>query len=236
MKSNLKEVIDRYKEYLISFDTLSKRVKFPDLMYENGKCVPVRSLGLDFSEIVKPYAEIITNSFDTSANSITTHLYDNKPLRIKFTNLELVEELTTYFANLFDAELTETTITRNCVTELTNVTKDNFDSKQHWYSDFWHTDNFIDGNFKIMIYLTDVMDSGSSPFEYVINPTDYFYKHFDSTKIPTRFYDLKPSKKETIQVFAPKYTTLIFSPSFIHKGNYARTTHRDSIMLGFNQR
>ena len=36
-------------------------------------------------------------------------------------------------------------------------------------------------------------------------------------------------------LFKGSLISVIFTPDFIHKGNYARTHHRDFIMIGFNQ-
>jgi hypothetical protein len=51
-------------------------------------------------------------------------------------------------------------------------------------------------------------------------------------KYGTRFRDLV--NPESVKVFGKAYDTFIFHPTVIHKGNYARTKHRDAIMVGFD--
>lgn len=238
MKSNLKNIIKPYEPYKINFDELSKSNIFPSLMYDGEQCVPIKSLGLTYSDIIERHAEIVSDAFNNMDGVKITQEYNKKPVRLRINNenIHIVSDLLKFFSELTGAELTEVTITRNCVTEVPQLTNSNgFINSKDWYSSYWHTDNFVDGNFKIMIYLTDVLDEYSAPFEYIVNPNDYFYKQFNPNELSTRFYDLHPSDEETIKFYAPKYTTIIFSPSFIHKGNYARKNHRDTIMLGFNQ-
>lgn len=222
--------IKTQQDIKLNFDIVKQKIKFPDLM--EGK--PINSLGLKYEPEIEKYSDKITNAFDTLTGATVTHIYNNKPVRLKLTDLSLVAPLCKFFINETGGELSEVTVTRNCVTDVPSpVYRSDFIESEHWYSELWHVDGFKNGNFKIGIYLTDVVDEGCAPFEYLPNPEENFYVNAKIFGVESRFFNLNP--KETIKVLAPKNTTLIFTPDFIHKGNYARTHHRDFIMIGFNQ-
>lgn len=98
-------------------------------------------------------------------------------------------------------------------------------------SELWHIDAFGPYAFKIGIYLTDV-DEESGPYEHIKNPEAHFFAEFDYRRFNTRFRDLV--NPEGVQILGEAYDTFIFHPAVIHKGNYARTKHRDAIMVGFD--
>lgn len=106
--------IKTQQDIKLNFDIVKQKIKFPDLM--EGK--PINSLGLKYEQEIKKYSDKITNAFDTLTGATVTHIYNNKPVRLKLTNLSLVAPLCKFFINETGGKLSEVTVTRNCVTDV----------------------------------------------------------------------------------------------------------------------
>lgn len=229
-------ILNRYQNIKIPINELAKKVKYPDLMKnQKGEVQAVKNLGTIYRSEIEKCADAIKYAFDNLEGASITHSYKGKPVRIKLDDISIVKDLCDFFTSLTGDRLTEITVTRNCSTDLTQPScPEEFIKSSHWLSELWHLDNFREGHYKIGIYLNDVLTPDNAPFEFYGDPNKDFYGDLIDTDLSSRLYGFNP--KETFKVLAPKYTTLIFSPSFVHKGNYARNGgYRDFIMLGFNQ-
>lgn len=229
------EILNKYESIKIPVNELAQQVKFPELLKENGKYVAIKNLGLVYKDEIEKCADYIKQAFDNLDGAHITHEFMGEPVRIQLDNISIVENLCEFFKKLTGDNLTEITVTRNCSTNIFHPkNKKEFIEGCNWMSELWHLDVFKNGNYKIGIYLNDILSEDNAPFEYYGNPNIDFYKSLIDENLDSRLYGFNP--EVTTKVLAPKYTTLIFSPSFIHKGNYARNGgYRDFIMLGFNQ-
>lgn len=223
--------------------------------YRDYKNKPSQMEGKIINYMGKPYKKIIdvhlarlTALFDKAekeraevsdefGNSVfITQWYQDRPIRIELSHDSPIWiDLLNYFRQEYEGHnCDELTITRNAITELPSAGLNNtinFVEGRDWASEIWHIDAFSPSAFKIAIYLTDV-DEDSGPYEHIKYPEQHFFAEFDYRKYGTRFRDL--DNPESIKVLGEKYDTFIFHPTVLHKGNYARTKHRDAIMVGFD--
>lgn len=209
----------------------------------------INHLGLRYKDFLEPLADIIKNLFDKAeaenaevsdeeGNKVMiTQWYEGKPIRIQVTyDSPVLHKIADFFTNEYPGHvLGEMTITRNCVTQIESASRDQSIKRTpqdtYWPSELWHIDQFGPYAFKIGTYLSDV-DLDSGPYEYIADPEKYFFKKFNPVIYTTRFREL--SYPPSVVVTGEKFTSFIFHPSVIHKGNYARTRSRDAIMIGFD--
>lgn len=228
----------RYDVKKVKFDELAKEVKFPDIMKnEEGRYVPLINLGTQYKDIIAPCAEKVKYAFDTLDGAKITHQYGDEPVRKLLTDISLVKDVCDFFTDLTKGKLDTVTVTRNCPTTVDSPKRREDVRDYHWYSEIWHIDPFLDGNFKVGIYLNDVKNEKYAPFEYLdVDLNENFYHCLHGSGLNSRIFDLYNKEDiKTVKVLGEKYTTMVFSPMFIHKGNYARLNgYRDFIMLEFN--
>jgi hypothetical protein len=102
----------------------------------------------------------------------------------------------------------------------------------------WHYDNHPHEILKVLVYLTDV-DEHSAPFEY-LRSTESFQPVPGSPLAPLYGDSRVPESivREHLQngfechkVVGPRGTMIIFDNNIIHKGNLAKATHRDVLVL-----
>jgi hypothetical protein len=99
-------------------------------------------------------------------------------------------------------------------------------SGEGWVSELWHSDNYPAGNFKILVYLTDVGEQ-QAPFEHRV-PVRYRPRRRGLSWQETR----EASDGASRTITGPAGTTIIFNNNIVHKGNYCREGHRDILMVG----
>ncbi len=206
-----------------------KGISYPELMKEDGEFQPVRNLGLRYKDFIEPFYEIIKKNFDEGTNT-TDMIGEEGVLRTEFNVGRfplLKSKLVSFFEQVTGKTCTELTITRMPEVDKERVSKEDY-KQNEWISELWHSDNFRDGHFKIFVYCNEVTED-NAPTE-LAKPM-VFFKYGDVNLMDTRFDVDGEGEKFTCEAF----TSLIFNPNCLHKGNYSKKGYRDAIMLGFEQ-
>jgi hypothetical protein len=201
--------------------------------------VPLKNLGFYFKPFLEQYFEDIDKIMDDENNIVVTQSYQGRPVRSKLKDMSMFQNVIHYFEHFFQRKSFDVYLNRLYPTDVPRILNaDQIKSgKDYWISEMWHTDNKEDGAIKLNVYLSDVDDDSNSPFEYIKNPEKHFYlyKKFqgdDKVKL-TRVNNFNPRPDQTIKVYGKKYTSILFIPNFIHKGNFAKTKVRDLLSLKF---
>tara|TARA_Y100000310_G_scaffold344998_1_gene461052 strand:+ start:2158 stop:2979 length:822 start_codon:yes stop_codon:yes gene_type:complete len=110
----------------------------------------------------------------------------------------------------------------------------------------WHYDNYPVEIHKILIYLTDVEDAHSGPFEYIVSykkgvaiinpsrtgPKNWKKPALKGSRIPGKVIQQYMSKGyKSEKVLGKAGTTLIFDNNCIHRANVALKKHRDVLVF-----
>lgn len=167
------------------------------------------------------HAETIKNYFDNNQNCRPT----NNGVRKQLIDRSFLQADIDRVAERYGARIDELTIFRLQQTDRKSDRGGITPTGEGWISEIWHSDNDRPGQFKIIIYLSDVTET-SAPFEYKVpvKYVPYARRPVNSSRIP---YEGEGEK-----VTGPRGTTLIFKNNIIHKGNYCRDGYRDVIMIG----
>lgn len=201
--------------------------------------IPVKNLGFYFKPFLQQYFEDIDKIMDDENNIVVTQSYQGQPVRSELKDITMFQEVINYFENFFQRKSFNVYLNRLYPTDIPRILDVNHinNGKDYWLSEIWHTDNKLDGVMKLNIYLSDVNDDGESPFEYIKEPEKnfYSYKEFqgDDKWRLTRVNSYSPTPDQTVKVYGKKYTSILFVPNFIHKGNFAKTKARDLLSLKF---
>ncbi len=177
-----------------------------------------------YKYLADKYSDTIKSCFDNDRNCEMT----NNGVRKALVDRSLIRPDIDRIAEQYGAELWELTIFRLQETERASDRGGVVPTDGGWISELWHSDNDRPGQFKIIVYLSEVTEE-RAPFEYKV-PAEYIPYKWRRIENTSRI----PFQGEGRKVTGPKGTTLIFKNNIVHKGNYCRDGYRDVIMIGLH--
>ena len=206
----------------------------------------------DFAWIHQQYGERIRLAFqEGNYGAKVTHRFPNgSPCRSDLSDTSFLTELEEDLAQRFNA------IRFKLGASISVYRLSNPDGlpepSSNWISEQWHTDNFDDSGFKLIIYMSDV-DKENAPFEYQDPPTFVPVIPNNTSGIPehlkrmglyeeglSRYLQIRFASRlnyvgKSVRVTGPAGTSILFKNSNLpHKGNYCRRGIRDVISFQFH--
>lgn len=223
----------------INYTDLPGFTTLPPLLRKNNP-YPLKNLGFHFKPFLEQHFHDIDKIMDDDNNIVVTQSYKGQPVRSKLKDIRMFQTVIHYFENYFQRKSFDVYLNRLYPTDVPRIydVNDVTNPKDYWISEMWHIDNKVDCTFKLNIYLSDVDDDESSPFEYIKEPKNHFYLYQDfvgddNWKL-TRVNNFYPTPDQTEKIYGKKYTSILFVPNFIHKGNFSRSKTRDLLSLKFS--
>ncbi len=175
-----------------------------------------------YKYLADKYADKIKHYFDNDENCEHT----NNGVRKHLIDHTFLQPDVDRIAESYGAKIRELTTFRLQETDRKSDRGNVAPTDEGWISELWHTDNDRPGQFKIIVYLSDVTED-RAPFEYKV-PVEYIPYISGHVVNDNRIAYKGDGRKVT----GPPGTTLIFKNNIVHKGNYCRDGYRDVIMIG----
>lgn len=237
MLSNIKDVIQKYSMFFIPFEKIETFSKFPEQL--KLKKQPILIFETQFSNLILPWIKIIQDKFLDETCFKITQWHKGKPVRAELNDIRFVMPLVVELEDEFNGNFDSVSVYRLFPTDLTSeINSINVNPKDYWVSEMWHVDNEKNNVFKVAIYLTDVLELGDAPFQYLKNYKENYFMHLDNKNSSWRDYRIEnfvPDASEVESVYGKAGTLILFGPNFIHKGNFARNKIRDILTITFSR-
>lgn len=206
----------------------------------------------DFAWIHQKYGGRIRKAFQDGGHGMrVTHRFPNgSPCRSELSDTSFLSELEESLAQRFHAVRFSQGVSI-AVYRLSNP--DGLpEPSSNWISEQWHTDNFDDDGFKLIVYFSDVAED-NAPFEYQDPPTFVPVIPKNTSGIPehltrvgwnlegkSRYLQIRLASRlnyvgPSVRVTGHAGTSILFKNSNLpHKGNYCRRGFRDVISFQFH--
>ena len=231
-----------YKEYYdVCRKAYSDNTEEIDIFKSVDLKVNYMSLPKNYNTLIEKISKAISHNIDTKSN------IKEEDLCIKVNFNKSIPEIS-YLGNLFAKEIENKIYKSFALVDYVHIYRSINTKSAENSSWLWHTDNSVNEQLKVMIYLTDVNED-CGPFTSFVNknmkplkiktskisPKEMGIPKFPGSRVPDNF--IKDNMKKgygKYNILGKKGTTILFDQNMIHratipkKGNY-----RDVIIFNF---
>jgi hypothetical protein len=201
---------------------------------------PLKFLGNKYKDIILEWAPKIIKTLDENdgIKAYTTHTHNGEIVRSRLNDTDMINELIQYFEKEFGYLCNEVLVVKNWVTSIPDHTTGWMGEGVHYGGNRFHPDRFNVGSFKLVAYLTDTTDN-SGAFRFLAPYQDWFFG-FDeiigTEKQGTVATHIDEDAKDAqiLTISGTAGSSFLFSTGLAHKGDYARSSPRYALILGFN--